>query len=191
MQMRTVLPGQIYRHFKNKLYQIITVATHTETEEKLVIYQALYGTYKTYARPVQMFLSEVDHEKYPDVTQKYRFELITLDDESQREGQPVVSRTVAENAALEPAKNNTEKIVKKEAEHLGVNRDLLEFLDADNYEDKMQVIIEARKRLDETTLHSMAVAMDITLAEGSRDDKIDSLIQCLQTLNKYECKRLR
>ena len=73
--------GYIYRHFKGKLYEVVECPVfHTETNEMMVVYRALYGGYGVYCRPFDMFMSEVDHEKYPEVKQKYRFELIEKGD---------------------------------------------------------------------------------------------------------------
>ena len=77
-------PGTIVRHFKREtirnlgtndyLYEIVGLAEHTESKENMMIYRALYGSGKLYARPLDMFMSEVDHNKYPSIQQKYRFE---------------------------------------------------------------------------------------------------------------------
>ena len=64
---------EIWRHFKNKLYRIVAIAQHTETDKQLVVYQAMYGDAGIYARTLDMFMIEVDREKYPDVEQEYRF----------------------------------------------------------------------------------------------------------------------
>lgn len=163
--------GEFYRHFKNKLYQIVTVATHSETGEALVIYQALYGDFKVYARPLAMFVSEVDHEKYPDVTQKYRFEKVELGDAAP------ASAGVQESHTGAPA--DDEEIEPK----------LMEFLDADRMEDKYNILVAMRDCVTDQMINTMAVVLDVVIPEGDLMDRYEQLKYCIRTKQRYEIER--
>ena len=75
--MQEIVKGGLYRHFKGMYCYVLDVATHSETSEQFVVCQELYDQRDVYVRPLDMFLSDVDHEKYPDVKQKERFKLMS------------------------------------------------------------------------------------------------------------------
>ena len=79
--MNEIVKGGLYRHFKGMYYYVLDVATHSETGEKLVVYQKLYDERDLYVRPLEMFCSDVDRDKYPDVKQQKRFQLMSGKDE--------------------------------------------------------------------------------------------------------------
>ena len=176
MMDRTPKPGELYRHFKNKLYQIVTVATHSETGEKLVIYQALYDDFGIYARPLDMFVSEVDHEKYPDVKQKYRFEKITLKDKPEDMPEPDADEGQAPDADEGQAPDPR----------------LMEFLDADTFEEKYNILISMRDIITDRLIDDIAVVMDVVVPEGPLQKRYDDLKNTIKTRQYYEfSNRLR
>lgn len=73
--MRELKINRVYKHFKGDYYLVVDVANHSETQERYVVYRKLYGDGSLWIRPMDMFLSEVDRQRYPDAKQKYRFEL--------------------------------------------------------------------------------------------------------------------
>lgn len=74
--MRAIEVGKKYRHFKGNCYYVTGIAIHSETQEKYIVYKALYGDELLYVRPYDMFASEVDKDKYPEASQRYRFEVV-------------------------------------------------------------------------------------------------------------------
>lgn len=186
--------GEFYMHFKGKLYQIITVATHTETEEDLVIYQALYGTYKTYARPLSMFLSEVDHEKYPKVEQKYRFRKVELCESAGSQTAVKIAKTEdADQKNPEEIKEihkiETESRIQEEQSTEDINIEpLLKFLDATDLNDRLNILVQYKDDMTETMIDSMAAAMDCVLNMKTREEKYYELDKVIRTKLQYEKK---
>jgi len=168
-------PQEIYRHFKGNLYQIVTIAIHSESRELMVVYQAMYGDYKVYVRPLEMFMSEVDHEKYPEVTQKLRFERIQ------------------ETISYEPEETEKTQDTKKAETSVEETLDpqVLSFLDADSYEKKLEILNGLHNRITDQMITTMALSCDIEVKEGALEERYEELRSCLLTLEKYECRRLR
>lgn len=172
---RRPAPGECYRHFKNKLYQVMGIAIHSETGEELVIYQALYGDFRLYARPLSMFLSPVDREKYPDVRQQYRFELVgkasLLDQEDAKE---------------------TDDSVEEESETIqGSGNFILRFFDEDTLEGKWELLETEGDSVDRDTLEIIYSGMEIPLIGSTAEELCYNLKRYLETLMKYGGGRFR
>ena len=185
---RQLVIGGFYRHFKDKLYQVKGTAVHSETKEKMVIYQGLYGSYEMYVRPYDMFLSEVDHIKYPDVVQKYRFELIDIKTGKSLEADYEENNQNMESEKLEELEESKESEELEESEQ---DSKLIRFLDAYDYKEKLDILTSMRGELNDGLIDIMAESIEVAVPEGDIIDRYNSLRKCLMAHTKYEGLRLR
>ncbi len=184
MERMSPVAGQIYKHFKDKKYQIIAVATHSETKERMVVYQGLYGDFGIYVRPYDMFMSEVDHIKYPEVTQKYRFECVGVI------GQGCNEANIDNNIEVCNEDVQQQEISGDESFEQA-NPDLLAFLDAETYEEKRELLVAMRPRITDRLINDIAVSLDVIVEEGDLEKRFRSLLYCVSKLDEYEVNRLR
>lgn len=172
-------PQEMYKHFKGKLYQVRCLAKHSETGEMLVVYQAMYDDFQTYARPLASFMEEVDKVKYPDAAQRYRFELFDVQT-------GFIVPDVQQNA-----ENHESLEMYETQEELNIDPLVLKFLDADSYEKRLEILSMLHARIDNDMINTMAAAVDIEIKEGDIEDRYTELKNCLLTFERYECSRLR
>lgn len=178
-------PYEIYRHFKGNLYQILAIAKDSEDGSLKVVYQALYGSYEVYVRDLSMFMSPVDTAKYPEAAQEYRFERIDVK-------QVNMDRKEQEDMGAVNSAKTMNVIQTVEAEAVDVlDPLLLQFLDSDTYEEKLNILHALQPRITQEMLSTMAAALDIEVADGSVEERYEQIKSCLLTFEKYECNRLR
>lgn len=187
---RQIRPGEFYRHFKNKLYQVVAVAVHSETGEPMVVYQALYGDYRVYVRPYEMFAGEVDREKYPDVKQKYRFERV----------QPQMCETAAgdggaaedgavysENAAAGSMKSQAECGIKPRQPSPA----FLRFLETESFEIRMECLKTLAQSATQTEIDSICMVLDMKPEGGTVKAQVEAIRRFLTMQNHFDGNRLR
>ncbi len=206
--MRKPLPQELYRHFKGGKYQVITIARDADTGEEIVVYQALYGEYTVYCRPLAEFVSEVDKKKYPNADQKMRFERfspeIKEDKEQDKKGfAPFLAETGNKEAEYREKesifkpedKPNTgdfmNRTIEEEAEEFGMNPLVVEFLDADSSTKRLEVLNQIRPVVTNEMIDVMAMAIDTEIPGDDPDLRCSELRECLITKQRFEVTRLR
>ena len=172
-------PGERYRHFKNKEYQILAVATHSETGEKMVVYQALYGEYGVLVRPLSMFMEEVDRVKYPEAAQRYRFERIAAGPwENSKQQEIRTTRTThvvnegVRRSKMSDAATHSWDIPQEEPE---LHPLVAEFLDQETTEGRLEVLQRMSGKVDKRDLDSLCFCLDMNPVGGSVEEELDAI----------------
>ena len=192
--MRTLpVPGEFYRHFKNRLYQIVAIAYHSETNEAMVVYQALYGDYRIWVRPLSMFMEEVDRNKYPEVEQQYRFEKVDM---AGNAGAVATKEAPVETVPMQ--KTGIAGAGKQSPSGYGEVRPmspyLLEFFDAmdeKHYDKMLEALAKLSGHATQKEIDDICMVLDMQTISDSVEEQIAEIRRQIHTLKKFDGDRLR
>lgn len=199
---QTPVAGQIYKHFKGNLYKVLAVAVHTESEEKLVVYQSVDNPDRVFARPLEMFMSDIDRFRYPLIRAKYRFTLVS-EPEEETNGEETKEEETKEETPNEDTKeedvkdeeteeqSDDDSAVYKDNGELVIDPYVEGVLDEKEFSKKIEFFEMLRGKCSEDMLTTIAISLDIQLQEGSIEDKYSQILRTLKMHEKYETSRLR
>lgn len=164
MDRRIPKKGDIYRHFKGRKYRILDIAVCTETGEDMVVFETAEGTRRVFASFLETFLSPLDTAKYPHAEQKYRFELC---------------RDAKDGELLRLKRHgNTTSLI-------------LEFLDLNDNEDRIQFLQKHQAEIDARFLTAAAESLEFAENSDTIEERYAALMRFLKTKSRYESRRLR
>lgn len=164
MERRIPKAGDVYRHFKGRKYRILHIAVCTETGEEMVVFETTEGGHKVYASVLEVFLSPLDTEKYPQAEQKYRFELC---------------RDFREGAAAELRRQGSTTAL------------ILKFLELEDNGDRIQFLQRHQTEIEGRFLTAAAESLEFAETGESVEERLAALMRFLRTKMKYEGRRLR
>ena len=168
-----VKSGEVYKHFKGKRYEVVTLAKDSEDGGLMVVYKALYPPYETFVRPYLSFVEELNPMVYPAATQKHRFEKEVIEEYVKPE-EP--SATVPDLSATIP---------------IQIDPGLAKFLSGETYDAQMEALREMKDHISEEMFAIMFLSLDLPMTPGNEQEHYDALMKRLETMHEFDGKRFR